>query len=149
MSESRLRTSDSNPTRARQQQNVEAFQRVIERLYIPNRFSYPVRSSVAFLDINAEYRRWTFDCVIVAADVEKAVEKALENEQDLLDHFWKWFVLPEVEPGIDPPILTPDERKLHSKIQQRCGAEFRRRGLWPLHRYLRLSDKAQAILDAA
>jgi hypothetical protein len=146
-SESFPRTSDSNPTRARRTQDAEAFQVVLERLYLPNRLCHPIRSVATCLDINAEYRRFTFDCVIIAADVERAIDKALDNDKESLDRFWEWFVLPEA--GIEPPILTPEQSKLYRSIQQRCGAEFRRRKLWPIHRYLGLPERALHILEAA
>lgn len=139
---------DSNPTRARYTRYRQAFETVLTRLFIPNRFeSHPLRCCLPGLDINSEYRRWTFDSVIIAADVEKAIRKALDDDPILLEKLFDWVIAPEIEPGIDPPILSLDETKLYTKIQQSCGREFIRRGLYPLHRYFNMPANVQRILN--
>jgi hypothetical protein len=125
----------------RRKDNTEAFGAILQ-LYIDNKTIFPIRSLMGDLDGTnpASARRWTPDTACIIADVELAVESALKNEQRLLDLFWKWFVLPEIE-IVTYEKLSAQDSKLHGQIAQRCGREFLRRGIYPINKYFRLPQR--------
>lgn len=131
----------------RRKDNTEAFNAIL-RLYLDNKTIFPIRSAIGDLDDTnpASARRWTPDTAIIIADVELAVEHALKNEQKMLDLFWKWFVLPEIEPVVYEKLSAQDSR-LHGQIIQRIGKEFLRRGIYPIHRYFKMPQRTPASSD--
>lgn len=135
--------------RERRHDNARAFDGVIP-IYIANKFISPVRSSLACLDLTnpSSLHRWTPDSVCIVVDTEHAIEKALKNDVFLLDKFWQWFVLEEVDP-ISAGSKTVEESKLHGEIVQRCGREFRRRGLYPIARYFHILQRSPSSRQLA
>jgi hypothetical protein len=125
---------DSNPTRVRRAGNETAFHQTM-RLYVRMKFQSPVISSWATIDDNLNSRtpRWTPTTAICAADIELAAERALDHDCTLLDSFWSAFVLPTADALDDVPVQP--RTAAEARIVQRCGAEFRRRKLWPIRQY--------------
>jgi hypothetical protein len=120
--------------------NSQAFHTILE-LYVDNLTIFPIQSFFARDEENPDVRRhWTADTAIVIADVELAAECALKHDQKLLDLFWKWFVLPEIE-TITYEKLSAQDSRLQGQIIQRCGREFLRRGIYPIHRYFRMPQQ--------
>src|SRR5882672_11975067 len=113
----------------RRRDNSQAFHAIV-KLYVDNLTIFPIQSFFARDEENPDVRRhWTADTAIVIADCELAVEVALKHDQKLLDLFWKWFVLPEIETVTYEKRSAQDSR-VQGQIVQRCGKEFLRRGIY-------------------
>jgi len=84
---------------------------------------------------------WNPDTACIVCDVERCVERALDDDPALLDQFWKLFVMPEFH--VEPVTLSKEETKVHGQIVQRVGREFIKRGLFPLYRYFNATPRKE------
>lgn len=130
--------------RERERANRKAFYSVL-RVYIDAlEHSAPYGSSLALLDPSARPQKWSPDTANTIIDVERAVQHALGNNPELLKKFRACFVLPELEPDINPPRLNGEV----GEFVQRCGKEFRRRGMHPLWRWFGLEPREANSMSA-
>ena len=124
-----------------QRQNYRAFCAVIRVYIFAIEHSAPYGSSAVLLDDTIRPLRWSPDLCHSLIDVENAVKKAIGHDTALLEKFGLWFIAPEIEPGIDPPILKAKDTKTYNSIVQKCGREFIRRGMFPTARWFGITQR--------
>src|SRR6266704_3704165 len=124
------------PTNTNKDRNREAFSSVIHS-YIENKTKTPICSSLANKQEGSRFvnKRWSVGSCLFVIDVEKAVTVALRDAA-LIRAFDRFFISPELDPE-PAEYLSVKDREQRSDIEQRCGAEFIKRAIYPLAAYFR------------
>lgn len=138
----RLRSIIKHDSARRPDSNQElfrAFACVLE-VYLSAKSAQPFGSSLALLDstLRSTSRRWTPDSAHTVIDFENAVKKALDNAPLLQEKFTIWFLDSNLE---DHSRLSPSDRQLQGRIVQKCANEFLRRGMYPIYKWFRPTQK--------